>query len=326
MTRPEPVPPPRRAALTHRALYRALIRTAATRPDSITGRLWTAAWSRLTPRMSGSTRVTIHGQSSLVNAGYAYPAFARRWPAYNHPLVQLVHEARRASERPVVLVDVGAAVGDTVLLVLDRCPDAVRRFVCVEPDPEFHAYLSANLGDRDDAVLVRDMLAAEAGEVPSLVRTHSGTASAQGAEHTWASTLDDVLGRVDSSPVGVLKVDTDGFDGPVLAGATRTLTTDRPAVIFEWHPILIERTGNELQEPFRVLTAAGYSRFVWFDKEGRFSHVMHGHDTDAVTDLAALCLLGDDWRTDWHYDVVALHATSTIDEVALATLASAGPP
>jgi FkbM family methyltransferase len=291
--------------------YNALVRIAGSRSVLVQAaweRAWEAAWRTL----SGPVHTSIHGHDVIVNAGYSYPAFSRRWPTYNDPLVEVVHRAHMAKGGPITLVDVGAAVGDTVLLVLARCPGAIGAVHCVEGDDEFFGYLAANLTDIPQAQLHHALLSDSAGTVPSLVRTHKGTASAQGGERLPAVTLDSVLHAAKWPSVDVLKSDTDGFDGKVLAGATGVLASSRPTVIFEWHPILYDATGQDCQRPFEVLADAKYRWLVWFDKYGAFSHVDDGYRPDQVEVLAQLCVSRRAPGPDWHYDVVALPEGSPI--------------
>jgi FkbM family methyltransferase len=296
--------PPARSRLRERLTYRLLIQLARVTHPSPLGQLWTVAWTRWTVRMKGSTEVRIHGAKARVNTGYAYPAFARRWPTYNDPLVELVQQVHLEAGRKVVVVDVGAAVGDTVLLVRERCPRSVESFHCVEADEEFFAYLNNNLGSTGNVRLYHEMLSDSDASVADLVRTHSGTASAQGDGSRQATTLDTLLSDV--ATLDVLKIDTDGFDGRVLAGATKTLSVHHPAVIFEWHPVLLRATSQDWASPFLTLVEHGYGWFIWFTKEGEFSHIDCEYDPDATRLLADLCLSGDGPRPDWHYDVVAL--------------------
>jgi hypothetical protein len=62
-------------------------------------------------------RTRLHGYSVLLSRGNTYPLVLRDFPTFNAPLVELVHQSARASTLPLTLVDVGAATGDTVLLV-----------------------------------------------------------------------------------------------------------------------------------------------------------------------------------------------------------------
>jgi FkbM family methyltransferase len=307
---------------TTQLTYSALVRLAGSR-SALGQAAWQKAWDAAWRRLSGPVYISIHGHDVVVNAGYSYPAFSRRWPTYNDPLVEVVHQAGVAKGAPVTLVDVGAAVGDTVLLVLERCPGAIQSVHCVEGDAEFFGYLSANMSDIPQARVHRALLSDVAGDAPSLVRTHKGTASAQGRERLPAVTLDCVLEDAGSPAVDVLKIDTDGFDGKVLAGAARMLERSRPAVIFEWHPILYRMTGQDRHRPFEVLADAGYRWLVWFDKYGVFSHVDDGYRPSEVDIVADLCLSGRAPGPDWHYDVVALPEGSPIEPGGMAALTHA---
>src|SRR5262249_32276401 len=114
-TVPQPAPAPRQWA------YRALVATAPFARARLGAALWQRAWDAAVASARGTTTVRLHGVDVAVNVGHPYPAFARRWPTYNAPLVELVHQTARARGRAVTLVDVGASIGDTVLLVRERC-------------------------------------------------------------------------------------------------------------------------------------------------------------------------------------------------------------
>ena len=113
----------------------------------------------------------------------------------------------------------------------------------------------------------------------------------------------------------VLKVDTDGFDGKVLGGATQLLRASRPSVLFEWHPGLCRRVGTDDGQAFSVLRAADYTRYIFFTKFGQFSHFGDEH----LDKLRKLCLTSET-LSDWHFDVAALHAGSPVDDIALSDL------
>jgi hypothetical protein len=121
------------------------------------------------------------------------------------------------------------------------------------------------------------------------------------------------------SPPDMLKIDVDGFDGRVLAGARETLRRHKPSVLFEWHPILCRATNNSWTEHFEVLAECGYTRFVWWDKFGGFSHFTEGYEPAEVNRMANFCI-GSKSHDDWHFDVAALHSESAIDDAALADL------
>jgi FkbM family methyltransferase len=263
-------------------------------------------------------RTRLHGFNVLVNPGNMYCFIIHDYPQFNAPLVQLVHEMGKAKKRPLVFADVGAGIGDTVLLPKERCPDAVEQFFCLEGDDTFFSLLRENMEQFNDVTLIKTMLARKAMRVRSLVKHHPGTAAAIGDDWVSAVPLDSVA-LAATATIDILKVDVDGFDGEVLVGATETIRRCRPAIIFEWHPKLILATRSDPFCGFETLADSGYSRFLWFNNIGTFSHftgVSNRETLQKMTDL----LLAVNYRQDEHFDVIALQAGSEINEIELAAM------
>lgn len=300
------------------AAYSGLVRSSGLRVIPGVGRVWRKAWDTACGHWDQPVATRLHGRKVLLNFGNLYPVTLRSVPTYNAPLVELVARTASALDRPVRMVDVGAAAGDSVFLLMERCPGMVERFDCVEGHDGFFALLEQNLGTFGHCRLHRAVLSDTAGSERSLIRTHRATASAQGDGNVAATTLDAVLPAYD---VDLLKVDTDGFDGKVLAGARELLGHAFPSVIFEWHPALCSATGTDPLLAFETLRDIGYQLFLFFTKRGEFSHFM----ADASNSTAELRLLGEWCRTsatrpDWHYDVVALPPDPSISPTAMADL------
>jgi FkbM family methyltransferase len=257
----------------------------------------------------------------VINVGHPYPAFMRRWPTYNSPFVEMVHQTAVAADRPIALVDVGASIGDTVRLEQARCPGEVADVWCVEGDDAFMTILRANFDDDPHVHLVHALASDGATAIPELVRVHAGTASPAGATLQPAAPLDALL--ADAAHVDAVKIDTDGFDGDVLAGAGGILARDHPTVLFEWHPRLARAAATDIERAFRELAGAGYSRFLWYDKFGRYATTESGDDADTRAARAEWCLTGATPAPDWHYDVIAISDVRPLDEAALRSLAYA---
>lgn len=266
-------------------------------------------------------KTKLHGYDAMVNCGFSYPLVARLHRQFNNPLVELVHEVYQQKGRPITLVDIGAAVGDTVFLLHSNFKEAFDKIICIDGDREFFGYLKQNMQQFPFVETVAALLSDKSQIEKSLVRTHAGTASAQGDEEVRSITLDEVISQRGVSKVDVLKIDTDGFDGKVLKGATRILSEMKPAVIFEWHPILLNKTGNSATEPFVLLRDKGYEKFVFYTKYGSFSHFMFDVNIAELDALAKICLNGKHVG-DWHYDVIAISGNE-LDEISLAECAFA---
>lgn len=302
-------------------LYRCLVDAAPLRRSRTFDRLWRKAWAAGTARYEDPVSTTLHGREAFINFGNPYPIVVRDVPKYNAPLVELVAQTFRQRQRPLYMIDVGAGIGDSVLLLMQRCPDAVERFLCFEGEPGFFALLRANLGHVPSVQMTFCMLSDGSGLEPALTRAqHAGTATAKGETRVPARSLDQVL--ADDLPldhIDVFKVDTDGYDGKVLAGSSKTLDRYRPMVIFEWHPVACAAAGVDPHLTFLTLAACGYGPFVFFDKFGNFSHFMNEYGHHEVQSLAEFCT-GSPAPPDWHYDVIALPADTEQSAVSLARL------
>jgi hypothetical protein len=142
----------------------------------------------------------------------------------------------------------------------------------------------------------------------------------KGEPDSLATTLDVLWEKGTLGSPDVVKIDVDGFDGRVIAGGGRFLSSMRPSVIFEWSPQHLEATGNQSEQAFRVLMECGYNRFIWYDKFGRFAHVCSRVDDVDLELLRDICLHST--LPDWHYDVIAFPADSNISLLRLAALPS----
>lgn len=159
-----------------------------------------------------------------------------------------------------LFVDVGANLGIYTVLAARRGA----RVVAFEPVPRAHAALARNLalnGIAGNVRVVPAALADVAGRFPLTTHLESsnhlvrqGIPVAPGSTMVDVARLDDVLpaGAAPDGPA-LLKVDAEGADELVLAGAVRTLERARPAVIVE-----IWAGGRGVRE---LLEARGYLAF-----------------------------------------------------------------
>jgi methyltransferase, FkbM family len=301
-------------------LYNLLIKLVWLKKTKITNRLWDRAWAYSCKKSSKPVTTTIHDTKVIVNNGYTYPVYSRIFPEFNNPLIELVYQSFKTRQEPITLIDIGAAVGDTILLLNANCPDMIGGFFSIDGDQEFYGYLQKNLQFLSRGELILSLLSSNDGYERELVRTHKGTASAQGARKVESATLDSIISKFNPSHIDVLKIDVDGFDGRVLSGSRDIITKHKPAIIFEWHPILCQQTENSFLEAFEVLQGLGYSKYIWFTKYGHFSHFMNLFDVEGIKTLADLCIQNR-FHPDWHYDVISLHEDgSAISPIALAEM------
>ena len=295
-----------RAGRLTSALTAGLVLVQGIEPLPVVGKAWRMGWNLVAGLGRRPVRGFVHQRPVLMRPGNPYPVNVRRYSDYNRPLVDLVRATSTRLGRAVTVIDVGAAIGDTALLLLERAGDDIRAIVCMDADEETLAMLRANVA-HDRRVSVRAAMLGGSGDeaAPALVTTHPGTASPQGHVTVPCRSLDQVIG--DLAGVDVLKIDLDGYDGRVLTGARQILARHRPAVLFEWDPYLCDRTRNPVRLSFDVLRTAGYRDLVFYDKTGVFRARGDLEDSALIDELESWCRALP-IALDPHFDVVGFPA------------------
>jgi FkbM family methyltransferase len=130
------------------------------------------------------------------------------------------------------VVDVGANIG-YYLLLFESVVGPEGSIDCFEPEPDNLVELERNVrGNRFTNVRVHPMaVGARAGTV-SLRRGMNAALDDQGDLTAPIGCLDELV----TPPVDFVKIDVEGYEGHVLAGATRLLSACRPTLFVEIHP------------------------------------------------------------------------------------------
>lgn len=181
-------------------------------------------------------------------------------------------------------VDVGANVGFFTTL-MGTIVGAGGRVVSIEPDPHSLLRLRNNLAlNQLETVSVIDVAASDSaeevcfylnsddsggnalwnpGEFPGNLRSQANPQMIR----MQATTIDAEIERLGSGIPRLIKIDTEGAEHRVLAGA-RTLLTDRkvPFIIAELHEFGLEKMNSSQQALRQFMEGFGYSTFgLYFD-------------------------------------------------------------
>lgn len=163
-------------------------------------------------------------------------------------------------------VDVGANVGvHTVRLA--RLAGRDGEVTAIEPDPGVAGQARRNieLNSLGNARVINAAASDSSGQTwlyrPDSADTNRARASL--LRHPYLTgagvtvpviTLDEAC----AGPIALIKVDVEGHEAAVVRGAERVIARDRPAVIFEYAPQLLDDPG---QTPFGWLAERGYQMF-----------------------------------------------------------------
>lgn len=156
-------------------------------------------------------------------------------------------------------VDVGAHIGIWTNELAKRF-DTVWAF---EPTDENFECLVHNIGER--ATLQKVALGAGAAECN--VALPKGGNSGMWHIAAGAGTPMRPLDSYNLSVVDFIKIDTEGYEGNVIAGAWRTLNTCRPVVFFEDNGLGPKYFGDNWTDPKPLLASLGYVRAVRIRKD-----------------------------------------------------------
>jgi FkbM family methyltransferase len=172
----------------------------------------------------------------------------------------------------MIVLDIGANVGAHTLHFA-RLVGPEGRVIAFEPTDWAFAKLHANLAlnpelasrvtpvqaflvDREDREAVAEVHASwpiDGAGVHAKLRGRALPAS--GAR---ALTLDAYLREAGVGRVGAVKIDVDGYECDVLAGAADMLKRDGPEIVMELSPYILEERGGSLARLLDILDGAGY--------------------------------------------------------------------
>ena len=205
---------------------------------------------------------------------HALPYFARPGTPYGENLIEL-GRGIAAAEGAVTLLDVGANVGDTALMVLENAPGVA---VCVEPDPEWREYLNANLGSLPNVAIEPSVLLGpgeKSGSSFEVVHHHTGSSQVQetASGGVPSITTGELLARhPELANVRLIKSDTDGYDVMLLPALLGTFEPSRPIVFFELELRCTALATPEINvdDVWDVILSHGYEHSVVWDNGGAF--------------------------------------------------------
>jgi FkbM family methyltransferase len=194
-------------------------------------------------------------------------------------------------------VDVGANVGVHTIR-LARLVGRDGEVVAIEPDPEVAQRTRRNIAINRlaNVRLVRAAASDQPGEMrlfrPSPQDTNRARASL--LHHPYLTgattsvpvvTLDEVC---DGEPVALIKIDVEGHEAAVVAGAADTIARYSPSIVFEYAPELLDDVVA--QTPFDWLAERGYEIF----RIRCARHVLTGRGRLVLEPLAELPAGGGD--------------------------------
>jgi FkbM family methyltransferase len=206
---------------------------------------------------------------------------------------------RLRSLPPGAIVDVGANIG---VYTLDFRQFSRAAIVAFEPDPGMFALLNETLAF--NAIPDVSAFNLACGDQNGELNFTGGINGAVAPDHETGETiavpvvrLDDRL--ADAGPVGLIKIDCEGYEWNVLNGCRDIIRTYQPLLFIELHPNLIGRYGHSLQDVCDLLRERYDFSFWDFRRLQRSRHRLlrflgrYGSGLTPISDEAALLSLAN---------------------------------
>lgn len=197
----------------------------------------------------------------------------------------------------MVVIEVGANIGDYTLAFADKCGPA-GRVVAFEPSPETFAILCKNieLNGYRNVVPVNKAVSNAAGDASLFEDSESSgntslfrgvVPSPTSGIEVQATTLDDYVRSNGIGRLDFIKTDAQGSEYLILSGAANCLRRFRPVVCLEFWPLGIDNSGAHPLELLAQLRSLGYTLAIIPDRVHRTDRLAPSSDEEILSECSA---------------------------------------
>jgi FkbM family methyltransferase len=201
-------------------------------------------------------------------------------------------------------VDIGANIGDTAAIMATYAPNPK---ILVEPSYFYCNFLRRNAARIPSVAQIHQVLISSRERETGMLVHGDGTARFEtGAlTNTWECKQ---LAKIADESTRFIKIDTDGFDVPILAASLDFLTQRQPCLFYE-NAVPTQEALDASNRLLGDLAEAGYRYFAVFDDAGL--HLVSTSDLSLLQDLNRYLfksLTGPRARDLYNWDVLCLPA------------------
>lgn len=246
----------------------------------------------------------VEGARLAVPLSHALPEYLKVFPHYASNLGRLAAALKRKYP-DLAVIDIGANIGDSIA-VIRRGADAP--VLCVEGNPVFLKTLRLNASRFGRVSVAENYVGEKEGSLMAEDRMLGGTShiAEGGSREIKVKPLSLIAaGYPGFEAAKLVKIDTDGFDCKIIRGSADFLAAARPAVFFEYDPLLLARQNDEGLSVFAALRGAGYSSALVYDNLGHFMLSLELSEERLLTELHAHFY---SYRGDRFGDICAFHS------------------
>lgn len=206
-------------------------------------------------------------------ASHRLPWTLRRYPINCRNLVRINDYLREFRKDRYNIVDIGANIGDTAFLL--RETDKENRIICIEGNNEYLPLLEENVKKLSGITIARTFVGQDKEQrFGELVSDGRGTTfvkeSDKGNEINYTALEEIIRTSGVEGPIGLLKIDTDGFDCQIIKGNFDVIRKYKPALFFEYAPPWFPGGKDSQADIFDFLQQRDYTGFIFYDAAGNY--------------------------------------------------------
>jgi FkbM family methyltransferase len=205
-------------------------------------------------------------------------------------------------------IDIGANVGDTACIIKSAADIPL---LCIEGDDFSFGFLEKNMKQFRDVAVHKLFLGERSGVISAAFEKTGWNTTikpdkAASATKIDVVSLDDFLATQSNvADYKLVKIDTEGFDCPIIRGGAKFIQQSHPVIAFEYNRDNMDAIGENGADTLAMLSRLGYSQIFFHDCNGRFFSSASMSDHQTVQDL--LDYADGKLGTIYYFDITVFH-------------------
>ena len=260
-------------------------------------------------KLDPEVKVKIGNKLLFMNLSHKLPLYYYQYKNYDRALPRICKQLKGIDGR-LVVIDIGANIGDTVSLITDTIEGD---FLCVEGDEKYLPILEKNVGQIPTAnsIKIEKSYCGEETKEKVSINRANGTAkiikgitsvNKDGATGTFKTK--SLLKIIDDNPTfkkaNLLKIDTDGFEINILNSGKTFLKNEKPLIYFEFTPALYKDNGQEPDSIWIILRECGYKNALFYDNFGNVLNIIDISNQEKIKNMVDKI----DNKSIYYYDIL----------------------
>jgi len=234
----------------------------------------------------GIVRHSVGNFSLELPHDHALPEIRRRFPQYSMNVSRVVKTVMDKYPNGVA-IDIGANVGDTAAFVRGaaNCP-----ILCIEGCDKYLPFLYKNVASMHGIEIEPVFVNFRQQSLSGIVVSKEGTSRivvGEGVEVSCRSLVEILADHPKFVSPALIKVDTDGFDVPILLANLSLLEPCQATLFFEYDPCLWPIAEDQAFGIFGKLRQIGYGNAMFYENNGDYLVSASLDDERTLEDLHA---------------------------------------